>query len=189
MLNKFLSTILLALACASTIVASETDEQYVSNVQMKQVGKTLVITYDVSQDAIISLSYRYSDNGFIREEQLYEFGKIENNHVTGDIGYVKAGKGRQIVWDVLQDQESFHHEEVSFFVSSRNQYSGSKMGVIGTFGYSLVPEQLSGGLALTYISKIGVGCYAGFRSDYQFNNAVWGVSDSHGAIDGRLPTT
>lgn len=90
--------------CCVAIIASD----YVSNVDAKQYGKQIVITYQLAKSADVGVLL--SLNG----GQTYQNIKS----VTGDVGKnVKAGSNR-IYWDVLADYEQFVFQNVRFKVEA-----------------------------------------------------------------------
>ncbi len=90
------------------MVSSIVSAQRVSNVAFYQSGKSIVITYSLSERADVSV-YMSTDGG-------RKFKYLE--HVTGDVGaYVTPGEKR-IEWDVMADYDEFIENNVVFKVSA-----------------------------------------------------------------------
>ena len=96
--------------------------QYVSNVASLQAGRAIEITYDLDKDALITSYVKYKGvdanyKGASMTSDGYSVRRLDS--VTGDVGLVKAGKGKKIVWNVLDDYpEGFIHDEVHFIITT-----------------------------------------------------------------------
>lgn len=126
--------------------------QRATNVQAHQEGRHIIITYDLDRDATIGLTVRAG-------RQL-----LTSSHLSGDVGYVKAGH-RRIVWDVLEDYRDFIYSDVTFQVDAVNRYTGLKYFFLGQYGYNRLPQH-SGGLMIGVVQKLGF--YASVRTNFCF---------------------
>jgi len=93
----------LLLICAVTMSAQTT-----SNVVVEQVGKKVVVTYDLDKLADISLCYSV-DGGKTYSQPLQQ--------VSGDVGkQVSAGTNKRITWEVLAEREKLVGSGIVFKV-------------------------------------------------------------------------
>ena len=154
MSKKLIFTFLLLLAVMSAAA------QRVSNVLVYQEGKSIVITYDLSENASITVSgvgtAPNSRNG-------YE-SRLNIRSVKGDVGkYVRAGNGRRIEWNVLQDYgEKFFYDDLSITVTARPTW---KTFFLLEGAYSFAPEW-GAGLMIGQVKQWG--WYVKARSNFQF---------------------
>ena len=153
-MNRNLIIILLLLLSCSVAA------QKVTNVVAFQEGKTIVITYDLSENAIVNISGTASTNSRIMNDYL----TLKMYTVKGDVGkFVHAGKGKRIVWDVLQDYgEKFMYQNVKFHVSARPTM---KTFIVAEGAYSFSP-QWGAGIMVGQVRRWG--WFLKFRSNYQF---------------------
>ena len=149
---------------------------------MRQEGKAIVITYDLSKNSVVRL--------------LMASGKsnqyTELKAITGNVGKgVSAGQNRKIVWKPLEENETFIAENVRFKVEALSSYdyytqnAKIKTIVLGQIGYSTAP-QLSYGAMIGQMYK-GIGWYVSGRSNFQFNAPAELACDKQGYIDGERP--
>ena len=162
----------------------------VSNVQAYQEGKTIVITYDLDEAAMIDLYVVYGEGLKQRREETYfiydhSLSGYHSPNVKGDVGYVKAGKGKRIVWDVLQEQEKFIHKKVRFKVDAKSLYSGNKTILLAEYGYGFAPQH-SFGLTIGQVYR-SAGWYASVRTNFSAMRGSDFVCEEGGYIDGMLP--
>jgi len=157
----------------------------VVNVRYEWRDSRLAVTYDLLTDAVIDLKMKCMVNGKTITRYLYIHQKINDDHLTGDVGSVTAGMGKYIEWDGTYSDVDFI-EDVQLILHSGE--CPVKTSIIGSFGYSFSPEQYSGGLlvALT-ASNLGVGGFIHFRSNYNFGVNYSYVCDASGNIDGYQP--
>jgi len=95
----------LYIALMATIAMSA---QTTSNVVVEQVGKKVVVTYDLDKQADISLCYS-TDGGQTYSQPLQQ--------VSGDVGrQVSAGQGKRITWDVLAERDKLVGSGIVFKV-------------------------------------------------------------------------
>jgi uncharacterized protein (TIGR02145 family) len=96
-----------------------TDAQEISNVHFEQVGKQIHIYYDLEGDKEYSVQvYCSTDNGQYWGKPLKQ--------LTGAVGDgQKAGNGKMIVWDVLQERDKL--------VGNVQFKLNASLGSIGTF--------------------------------------------------------
>lgn len=76
--------------------------QNVQNMRVRQMGKTIEITYDLDVDAIVSVAAYAGDQA------------LNVVHLHGEIGEVVAGSKHKIIWDVLEDYKEFIFGSVRF---------------------------------------------------------------------------
>lgn len=153
-----------------------------SNVRVRQEGKAIVITYDLSKNSVVHL--------------LMASGKsnqyTELKAVTGNVGKsVPAGQNRKIVWKPLEETEAFIAENVRFKVEAMSSYdyraqnATLKTLVMGQVGYSVAP-QLSYGAMIGQMYK-GLGWFVSGRSNFHFNAPAQYACDTHGYIGDERP--
>lgn len=170
--------ILLFVMFSATLLRAEN----ASNIRVRQEGKAIVITYDLSKNSVVRL--------------LMASGKsnqyTELKAVTGNVGKgVSAGQNRKIVWKPLEEKEAFIAENVRFKVEAMSSYdyraqnATMKTLVMGRVGYSVAP-QLSYGAMIGQMYK-GIGWYVSGRSNFQFNAPAELACDKQGYIDGERP--
>lgn len=170
--------ILLFVLFSATLLRAEN----ASNVRVRQEGKAIVITYDLSKNSVVHL--------------LMASGKsnqyTELKAVTGNIGKgVSAGQNRKIVWKPLEENETFIAENVRFKVEAMSSYdyraqnATMKTLVMGQLGYSVAP-QLSYGVMIGQMYK-GLGWFVSGRSNFHFNAPAQYACDTHGYIGDERP--
>lgn len=153
-----------------------------TNIRVRQEGKAIVVTYDLSKNSVVRL--------------LMASGKsnqyTELTAVTGNVGKgVSAGQNRKIVWKPLEEKETFIAENVRFKVEAMSSYdyraqnATMKTLVMGQVGYSVAP-QLSYGAMIGQMYK-GIGWFVSGRSNFNFNVLSKFACDADGYIDGELP--
>ncbi len=133
--------------------------QLVQNVVVSQEGKCIVITYDLSENASVSVS----GTGY---HPVYEASvdRFPMRSISGDVGKrVRAGKGKRIVWDVLKDYGGeFIFNDVEFMVTAR---PAMKTFILAEGAYSLAPQWGAG----IFVGQVGQwGWYVKARSNFQF---------------------
>lgn len=92
-LTHFTRSLLLGLLLFAPALVSAAE---VKNVQLYQDGNKAVFTYDLVGDESrdqVKLTLTVGGQDYTQERL----------HLDGDIGRVRPGKGKKIVWDVLQD--------------------------------------------------------------------------------------
>lgn len=151
----------------------------VTNIRVRQEGKSIIVTYDLNKKSVVRLMMKSGNDG--------EY--IELKAITGDIGKgIKEGKNRKIVWKPLEENESFIAQNVQFKVDAQTYYeyytqnAKIKTLVIGEVGYSVVP-QLNYGIMIGQMYK-GVGWYVSGRSNFQFNIDSELSCEQGGLVDG-----
>ena len=154
----------------------------VTNVRVRQEGKSIIVTYDLSQKSVVRLLMASG------ESDVY----TELKAVSGDIGKgVYSGKDRQIVWKPLEENEKFIAQNVRFKVEAQSAYeyyaqnAKIKTLVIGQVGYSVAP-QLSYGVMIGQMYK-GLGWFVSGRSNFHFNAPAQYACDTHGYIGDERP--
>jgi len=149
-----------------------------SNIRVRQEGKAIVITYDLSK------------NSFVRLLR----GSEELTAVTGDVGKgVSAGKDRQIVWKPLEEyeDEEFIARGVQFKVETMDSYDYYSQNakirtlVLGQVGIP-VTSQLNYGVKIGQVYNYAFGWYVNGRSNFNFTPAEL-TCDAGGYIDGERP--
>lgn len=179
---KVLGVILLLMCIQG---ASAVNRASVSNVRYEKQGGKYIIKYDLKSDAIINLSVRGKEYGSNVNKDIYVTGKKENVNVTGDVGYVMAGYDKVIEWNQAADEEFSNISYVSEFqIEPKNIFSPAKTILLGTFGYSFKPKQMSYGLFIGATSnKNGWGGFAHFRSNFNFGVNTEFTCDADGRIN------
>lgn len=164
-LKKFLFiTCLLALSAVASA-------QTVQNVRVRQMGKTIEITYDLDEDAIVSLK------GYSGTQELNVV------HLHGEVGQVMAGTKHKIIWDVLEDYKEFIFDNVTFAISTKSLYSGNRTLIAAQYGVGAIPQH-SGGLMLGQIYKYA-GWYVDFRSNFNYEKPTDGLTCGEGGLVGE----
>lgn len=170
--------ILLFLFISATSLVAEN----ASNIRVRQEGKAIVITYDLSKKSVVRLLMASGTS-----TQYTELTAVSGNVGKG----VPAGKSRKIVWKPLEENETFIAKNVRFKVEAQSAYeyytqnAKIKTVVVGQFGYSVAP-QLSYGAMIGQMYK-GIGWYVSGRSNFQFNTPAELACDKQGYIDGERP--
>lgn len=134
---KRVTNMILGLLCCTTVVLA----QNVTNVEAKQVGNTVEVTYDLDQDAPIHLLLsRDGGANYTPEPQT----------VTGDVGNTTAGH-KKMVWDMLADYTDWNIKNARFKVVAGEQkdrvFTVNKVSFTmiavegGTFIMGATPEQ------------------------------------------------
>ena len=115
-----------------TFIAGFIYAQNVNDIEVKQVGKTIEISYSLDKKADITILL--SVNGG------KDFRSISK--VTGDVGKdISAGR-KKIVWDVLAEYDKFVEEDVVFRVKASLPYDIEMVFVQGgTFTMGCTSEQ------------------------------------------------
>ncbi len=112
--------ILLSLSAAASALTA----QSITNVQVTQAGKTVVITYDLDGKA--------GDKYTISLDISKDGGKtylLVPSSVTGDIGkLISSGTNKRIVWDVLKDVEKLVGPDFVFKVKGVSG-GGTEFGI------------------------------------------------------------
>ena len=152
-----------------------------SNVRIRQEGKSIIITYDLSKRSIVRVLMSRNNSGYYTELKA----------VSGDVGKgVSAGKDRKIVWQPLEEYGGFIAKNVRFKVEAFSIYDYTqdvkvKTLVMGQVGYSVAP-QLSYGVMVGQMYN-GLGWYANFRSNFNFMAKTNLECDENGVINGEMP--
>ena len=170
--------ILLFVLFSATLLRAEN----ASNIRVRQEGKAIVITYDLSKNSVVRLLMASG-----RSNQYTEL-----KAVTGNVGKgVSAGQNRKIVWKPLEEMETFIAENVRFKVEAMSSYeyraqnATMKTLVMGQVGYSVAP-QLSYGAMIGQMYK-GIGWYVSGRLNFHFNAPAELACDKQGYIDNERP--
>ena len=175
-MRKYIILLFLFVSATSLLAENAT------NVRVRQEGKAIVVTYDLSKNSVVRL--------------LMALGKsnqyTELKAVTGNIGKgVSAGQNRKIVWKPLEENETFIAENVRFKVEAMSSYdyraqnATMKTLVMGQLGYSVAP-QLSYGVMIGQMYK-GLGWFVSGRSNFHFNAPAQYACDTHGYIGDERP--
>lgn len=150
----------------------------VTNVRVRQEGKSIIVTYDLSQKSVVRLLMASG------ESDVY----TELKAVSGNVGKgVPAGENRKIVWKPLEENEKFIAQNVRFKVEAQSAYdyyaqnAKIKTLVMGQVGYSVAP-QLSYGVMIGQMYK-GIGWFANARSNFQTKHST-DLHTSHGSDGG-----
>lgn len=185
--SKLVLLILLLMPLMNVQNAAAAGMGSVKNVRFTEKGNKYVISYDLKDDAVVSLVLSYRTESGKETRTLYELDKKESSHVTGDVGYVKAGTNKSIEWDKMTEDGNllFLTSVENFKVTAKNIYNPVKTTFLGTFGYSFAPGQMSYGLLIGLTStKNGWGGFVHFRSNFNFGMKTSTTCDADGKIDG-----
>lgn len=141
---KCLCSLLLSLLTVSAVLA-----QTVDNVDSKQKGDKIEVTYSLSKRADVS-AYYSTDDG--RHYTMM-------NSVTGDVGkQVSAGPHKSLLWDVLADTDELYSEAVRFKIDAKKNTSVLKQRFFMSleFGIPTSRNQNSSiGIMLGKVRKFG----------------------------------
>lgn len=153
-----------------------------SNVRIRQEGKSIIITYDLSRRSVVRVLMSSNNSGYYTELKA----------VSGNVGKgVPAGNARKIVWHPLEEKGEFVAKDVRFKVEALSSYdyytqnATMKTLVMGQVGYSVAP-QLSYGVMVGQMYN-GIGWYANFRSNFNFMVSSDLECDGNGVINGEMP--
>lgn len=153
-----------------------------SNVRIRQEGKSIIITYDLSKRSVVRVLMSSNNSGYYTELKA----------VSGNVGKgVPAGNARKIVWHPLEEKGEFVAKNVRFKVEALSSYdyytqnAKVKTLVMGQVGYSVAP-QLSYGVMIGQMYK-GIGWYANFHSNFNFIESPELECDENGVISGEVP--
>ena len=153
-----------------------------SNVCIRQEGKSIIITYDLSKRSVVRVLMSSNNSSYYTELKA----------VSGNVGKgVPAGNARKIVWHPLDEKSEFVAKDVRFKVEALSSYdyytqnAKIKTLVMGQVGYSVAP-QLSYGVMVGQMYH-GIGWYANFRSNFNFVASPELVCDENGVINGEMP--
>lgn len=135
------------------LIASPLSAQTVTNINAQQEGRDIVVYYDLSDKADISLDVRF--NG--RKQKI--------SMLSGDIGKsIESGNRKKIVWHVLDEKGStFLQNNVVFTVRANAPY---RTILLAEGGISALPFTPSGGLMIGGVKR--VGWYVKGRSNFIF---------------------
>lgn len=170
-------------------VALATLAQNVTNVRVQQEGDKIVITYDVDKDAYIGLQVKYGGQETKwGGQQTPKTESLNSSDVSGDVGRVKAGRNKRIVWDVLVSRKDFIHENVSFKVISYSMYTGNKSLILAEYGYGFSPQHSAGITFGQCYGRSTIGWYVSVRTNLSLKQDD-GLSCGQGGYleDGALP--
>lgn len=152
------------------------------NIRVRQEGKSIIVTYDLSQKSVVRLLMASGNS-----EHYTELTAVSGNVGKG----VPAGKSRKIVWHPLEEYEAFVATGVRFKVEAMSSYDyyaqnvKVKTLIMGQVAYTITP-QLSYGAMIGQMYK-GIGWYVNGRSNFQFNPPAEFACDKQGYINGERP--
>lgn len=174
--------ILILFICSLPILAENA-----SNIRVRQEGKNIIITYDLSQKSYVRV-FVWTGNAYSTKYSNF----IELKAISGNVGKdVQAGANRKIVWRPLDEYESFKEKNVRFKVEAQSAYeyhaqnAKIKTMILGQVGYSVAP-QMSYGIMVGQMYK-GIGWYVNGRTNFNFGKPTLYTCDEQGYIDGELP--
>ena len=152
------------------------------NIRVRQEGKSIIVTYDLSQKSVVRLLMASGNSEHYTELKA----------VSGNVGKaVPAGENRKIVWKPLEENEKFIAQNVRFKVEAQSAYeyyaqnAKIKTLVMGQVGYSVAP-QVNYGVMIGQMYR-GVGWYVSGKSNFQFNAPAELACDKQGYLDGERP--
>lgn len=153
-----------------------------SNVRIRQEGKSIIITYDLSKRSVVRLLMASGDSDYFTELHA----------VSGNVGKgVPAGNARKIVWHPLEEYGEFIAKNVRFKVEALSSYeyyaqnAKVKTLIMPQVALSLSP-QFSYGVMLGQMYN-GIGWYAKLRSNFNFIESTTLQCDENGKIGSELP--
>ncbi len=153
-----------------------------SNIRVRQEGKAIVVTYDLSKNSVVRLLMASGNSTQYTELKA----------VTGNVGKgVSAGKDRQIVWKPLDEYEEFIARGVRFKVETMDSYDYYSQNakirtlVLGQVGIP-VTSQLNYGVKIGQVYNYAFGWYVNGRSNFNFTPAEL-TCNAGGYIDGERP--
>jgi hypothetical protein len=171
--------IILSLLLVSALVMRA---ENASNVRIRQEGKSIIITYDLSRRSVVRVLMSTNNSSDYTELKA----------VSGNVGQgVPAGKARKVVWHPLEEKEEFVAKDVRFKVEALSSYdyytqnAKVKTLVMGQLGYSVAPQLSYGGMIGQMYN--GIGWYANFRSNFNFMAKTNLECDEKGAINREVP--
>lgn len=133
------------------------------NIRVRQEGKSIIVTYDLSQNSVVRLLMASGNSEHYTELKA----------VSGNVGKaVPAGENRKIVWKPLEENEKFIAQNVRFKVEAQSAYeyyaqnAKIKTLVMGQVGYSVAP-QVNYGVMIGQMYR-GVGWYVSGKSNFVF---------------------
>ncbi len=193
---KFRFSLLLSILLCSYHLSAQT----VTNVRVQQEGDKIVITYDMDKDAYIGLAVRYGDELVTSPGVFSDPGAEKprvvtlcdiyrkSQDVSGDVGRVKAGRNKRIVWDVLANSQEFVHEKVQFGVIPYSMYNGNKSFILAEYGYGFSPQHSAGITLGQCYGYTTIGWYVSVRTNLSLKQDD-GLSCGQGGYleDGVLP--
>ena len=106
-MHKYIILLLILLSAITSFAENAT------NVRVRQEGKSIIITYDLSQKSVVRLLMASSNS-----ESYTELKAISGNVGKG----VPAGENRKIVWKPLEENEKFIAQNVRFKVEAQSAY-------------------------------------------------------------------
>lgn len=134
--------------------AAPLSAQTVTNIRAQQEGRDIVVYYNLSDKADVSLSVRF--NGKRQKVSM----------LFGDVGKgVEWGNRKKIIWHVLDEKGStFSQNNVVFTVRANAPY---KTILLAEGGVSAMPSTPSGGLMVGGVGRIG--WYVKGRTNFIFD--------------------
>ncbi len=198
-MKRKIITIFLALLATSAMARQAT------NVRVMQNGTDIVITYDLDEVSTIKIKVIYGDDSIQRSYQYRDYwgsyitsyrmdAKTEylnNDELEGDIGFVRAGKDKRVVWHVLQNRKEFVYNNVSFAIETKRAYDFTKTFLLAEYGYGFAPQH-SWGLMFGQNYYL-FGWYLSGRTnfswakDWQWTKGNGYTCDAAGYIGEELP--
>lgn len=127
--------------------------QKVTNVRSSQSGNKIVVLYDLSGKADVSVTMKAGDQ------------KYSATRLSGDIGKgINRGQDRKIIWDVLSEYpDGFEADSVIFTVKATPVW---RTFLLAEGAVSPSPLQGSGGFVVGRVARWGY--YLKFRSSFSF---------------------
>jgi len=127
--------------------------QKVTNVRSTQSGDKIVVLYDLSGKADVSMTMKAGTE------------KQSISRLSGDIGKgINKGQDRKIIWDVMSEYpDGFEADSVVFTVKAYPQW---RTFVLAEGAVSPSPLQYSGGIMIGRAARWGY--YLKFRSSFMF---------------------
>lgn len=142
---------------------------------VRQIDKSIVVEYDLEQDAKTVRLFLSKDGGKTYQGPL--------KRVKGDMDNVQSGDGKCITWDVLKEVDSLVSDAVRFKLKveyNEKWYNG--LFVTANVAYSIAP-QASFGLSIGQVKHFGWFVSVMTNANFEcFDN--YAECDGDGYIDG-----
>jgi uncharacterized protein (TIGR02145 family) len=159
--------------------------QSITNVQSKQEGNTIAVTYDLQCDSEATISLFVSEDGGVNFT-----GPLVN--VSGDVGSdIKSSSNKKIVWDVIEDRDYFYGNNIVFRVKAVPKY----VTMIDsrdnrTYKTVIIGSQIWMAENLNYSTASGSWCYDDNKDNCQKYGRLydWQTAINVCPIGWRLPS-
>ena len=148
-------------------VMNFTYSQTVTNLETKQIGDYIELSYDLDKVAGIEV--------FISENGGFTFKKITK--IAGDVGDPVAPGRKKIVWSVLEEYDNFVGENVVFKVIANPSLKATQTGKKAK---PPANQNLNGHYISLGSSVLSSGYYGMFGLSYEYRHHILGVNAAVG---------